>query len=160
MVQKIVVLCDVHLNMAENAEQIDASTYNITFEGNDSYVIDLCPGCYETFAQPFYDLVMVCGRQNDRPRQQKKPVKKDRGEQAYTFKCPCCDYGTNYLQQFRFHCFRKHDMTPEMYAEAAGTAGGEHRCPECGIGFKTPAGVLTHRSSSQAHQRTDTRLAG
>jgi hypothetical protein len=154
MVQKIVVLCDVHLNMAENAEQIDASTYNITFEGDDSYVIDLCPGCYETFAQPFYDLVMVCGRQNDRLRQHRKP-KQPKVKPEPTFKCPCCDYGTAYLQQFRFHCFRKHDMSPEMYAEAAGTAGGEHRCPECGIGFKTPQGMLTHRSSHQS-----TRLAG
>ena len=159
MVQKIVTLCDVHLNMAENAEQIDATTYNITFEGDESYVIDLCSGCYETFAQPFYDLVMVCGRSNDQPRRHRKPMKRDRrvgdvrGES--TFKCPCCDYGTNYLQQFRFHCFRKHDMTPEMYAEAAGTAGGEHRCPECGIGFKSPSGVLTHRSTHQS-----ARLAG
>ena len=156
MVQKIVTLCDVHLNMAENQEQIDGSTYNITFEGNDSYAIDLCPACYETFAQPFYDLVMMCGRQLPTKRVTKKSQRKAEPQAEYTYKCPCCDYGSNYLQQFRFHCFRKHEMSPEMYAEAAGTAGGEHRCPECGIGFKTPQGVLTHRSSHQ----TSTRLAG
>jgi hypothetical protein len=154
MVQKIVVLCDVHLN-SEEPGQIDASTYNITFEGNDAYAIDLCPDCYETFAQPFYDLVMVLGRQREVPR--KKAAKKSQSQPADrpNFQCPCCDYTTSYLQQFRFHCFRKHDMTQEMYAEAAGTAGGEHRCPECGIGFKSPGGMLIHRSHHQS-----TRLAG
>lgn len=154
MVQKIVVLCDVHLNMNDQSEQIDASTYNITFEGNDGYAIDLCPECYATFAQPFYDLVMVCGRQRETVRASKKAAKKEHKE--LTYKCPCCDYGSHYLQQFRFHCFRKHQMTEEMYAEAAGTSGGEHRCPDCTIGFKTANGMLLHR----AKQHQPAKLAG
>ena len=149
MVQKIITLCDVHGNM-EPAVSVDAETYLVTFDDGVGYSLDLCSECFDTYAKPFYDLVMVCGRQREKPRKVKikkaertQPPKSGHGVAA-TFRCNQCDYGTEYLQSFRFHCFRVHDMTEQQYAEAAGAAAGDQLCPQCGIGFKTERGVNMH----------------
>ena len=152
MVQKIITLCDVHSKM-DPPENVDAESYQVSFDGSENYVLDLCPECFESYAKPFYDLVMVCGRQREkqRPRHKTKVKAKDAERKsgfgvAATYRCPQCDYGTEYLQSFRFHCVRKHEMSDGEYAEAAGTAGGAHICPECGIGFKSVSGVALHKT--------------
>lgn len=149
MVQKIITLCDVHSRLDE-PEDVDAETYQVAFDGGEGYALDLCPECFETYAKPFYDLVMVCGRQRERSKPKKVKTKnyatpKSGPGVAATYRCPQCDYGTEFLQSFRFHCVRKHEMTDKQYAEAAGTAGGAHICPQCGIGFKSPGGVSLHQ---------------
>lgn len=148
MVQKIITICDVHAK-TDDAEIVDAETYIVSFDNGDGYALDLCPECFETYAKPFYDLVMVCGRQRERvhkPKKNKRVERKSGSGVDATYRCPRCDYGTEYLQSFRFHCVRKHEMDDREYAKAAGTAGGDHICPECGIGFKTTGGMTLHQT--------------
>jgi len=72
MVQKIVVICDVHSNMEEPSMVDGATSYRVSRVGGQEYTVDLCPECFQTYAEAFFELAAAVGQRTIRRRKRRK----------------------------------------------------------------------------------------